>query len=346
MQTVDMAADIREKALALGYEKCGIVPVEDMAGYGEKVARRTEEYPSDRPLLDRLAGLADIGKTHPWARSVLVLVRSYGKYKVPEHLRGRIASAYLFGSLHDERSREHAASGMFGDYLAQLGIRAETDRKTGIAPMRWAAHMAGLGLIRKNNFFYTESGSWVLLEAWLIDRAMTLTEKCALKPCPESCTRCVGACPTSALVRPYSTRPTACVSFMTGFGGDKLIDNPASRAMGGWIYGCDACQSACPFNRVSGRETAEYPGLDELAGQLSITNIIDMDYDELRNVLSERFWYISDDRLWKWKVNVLNAMKNDFKDEYLPWVKKACDDPAEQVRSMAVWTLRDTVRSE
>lgn len=346
MDNTEIAQKIRTQALALGYEKCGIVPVQEMAGYADALARRMEEYPADRPFLERLAGFANIQQAIPWARSVIVLARTYGKYAIPSHLRGHIASAYLTGEIHVEGSRDNADSRAFGDCLTELGLKAVTDRKHGLTAMRWAAQKAGLGIIRKNNFFYTESGSWVLLSAWLIDRALEQKEESALKPCPDDCQRCIDSCPTSALQRPYSMRPAACVAFLTGFDGSHLPDNLASAAMGGWIYGCDACQSACPHNQVRDRETCEYPGLRELGERVSLTQIVAMDMDTIKELFADRFWYISEERLWKWKVNALNAMKNEYKEEYLPWIQKACDDPSEQVRTMAAWVLHNTMTTD
>lgn len=341
MNNKDLAEAIKNKALELGYEKCGIVSVRAMAGYADKLARRIEEYPTDKPLLNRLAAFADIQAAHPWAESVIVLARPYGKYKIPPQLKGRIAAAYLSSDSHVEHSADHADSRAFGDYLAACGLRAETDRKIGLTAMRWSAQQAGVGILRKNNFLYTESGSWVLLSVWIVDQQLEHTETPTLKPCPPTCHKCIDACPTRALQQPYSMRPTICVSFMTGLGGNNLIDHPLAPAMGKWIYGCDACQSACPFNQIAGREVEDYPGLDELAEKLSLPRLIEMDYTSLRDHLSEKFWYISEDRLWKWKVNALNAMKNSYQEAYLPAIQKARNDPAEPVRQMAEWVLRE-----
>lgn len=68
--------------------------------------------------------------------------------------------------------------------------------------------------------------------------------------------------------------------------------------------------------------------------------IVDMDTETLDELLGEKFWYISKERHWKWKVNVLNAMKNTYRDEYLPRIEKSCHDPDKQVRSTAAWVLQ------
>lgn len=332
----DLAELIKNRALGLGYDQCGIIRVGEMAGYAEKLADRMADYPEDRRFLERLSGFTDVTRDRPWARSVIILVRGYGQYKIPDKLKNLIASIYLVGQ--GPAGKDDSRS--FGDFLAGQGIRAETSDRAGLTAMRWAAFRAGLGLIRKNNFFYTaERGSWVFLTAWLIDRELELKGEPNLKACPDNCDKCLSSCPTSALRRPFSMKPTDCVSYLTGFGGDVLMDNPLGSRLNGWIYGCDACQSACPFNQIIAPATESLPGLDEFADQVSPARIIDMDYGAIEKLLSEKFWYISKDRLWKWKINALNAMKNNFDAASLPWIEKACDDSAEQVRAMAAWVL-------
>lgn len=344
MDTGDLSAAIEKKAMELGYRKCGIVAIREMGGYADKLAGRADEHPDARPLLDLLAGFADVKKERPWAESVIVLIRNFGQFRLPKHLKGHIASAYLCGKIHVENSPEYRASRAFGEYLGGLGIRAETDDKLGVTALRWAAMRAGLGIIRKNNFLYTEDGSLLLLSGWLVDRLLELKVVPKLKSCPDGCRKCLDACPTRALSAPYSMNPMACVAFKTGFGGDDLPTDPASEAMGGWIYGCDNCQLACPFNAGARNGEMEYPGLADFGGKVSLTKIIDMDYDEIHERFAEEYWYISETRLWKWKVNALNAMKNGYKDDYLPWIRKACNDPAPQVRAMAEWVFEKTAQ--
>lgn len=339
MTASELSAAIGRKALELGYNRCGIIRIQDMKGYAEKLAKRSEEYPGARPLLDQLAGFADAKMMRPWAESIVVLAKSFGHYAIPEHLRGQIASAYLCNWPDAEGTVDYRNKQAFGDYLKALGIRAETDTKAGLTAARFAAMQAGIGTIRKNNFLYTEDGSFVYLTGWLIDTPLEHKENTRLKPCPEGCRKCIDACPAKAMKGPYSMHPFMCISFKTGLGGDDLTTDPQSASMGSWIFGCDLCQLACPFNNASRKASKECPGLADFSRKVSLTQIIDMNYDELEELFAARFWYISKERLWKWKVNVLNAMKNQYKSEFLPWILKARNDSAEQVRNMAKWVL-------
>ena len=115
----------------------------------------------------------------------------------------------------------------------------------------------------------------------------------------------------------------------------NLVRNPEADKFKGWVYGCDDCQKVCPFNDGRFVEKEEFPGVDEIAEHLSLEKIIDMDEEFYQNVVQPKFWYLEPDMMWVWKVNALNAMKNDYKDSYLPLIKKCLDDPNERVREMA-----------
>ena len=205
---------------------------------------------------------------------------------------------------------------------------------------------AGIGIIRRNNFFYTERGSWNHLEAFLIGEPLEYIETCAVRPCPDGCSLCVKACPTGALCAPYTMNPAACVSALTTWSGWDLTTEPLRAKMGRWAYGCDVCQDVCPFNRGAWSGGEEFPGLSELAKYLPLTEIVEADYDTLKNIVQPAFWYIPADKVWRYKTNALNVMLNDYSPEYLPAIKKACSDEAEPVRKMAAWVLTELKKRE
>lgn len=334
-----LATQIKNAALNLGYEKCGIIPIRAMAGYQDKLDERIACFPESRPQLKNFYRFACPEDTYPWAKSIVVCARYYGKYHIPEHLAGLIGKYYLVDSRIDSHAGEHQDSLRFEAYMQELGLRTETERKFGVTALRWAAAQAGLGLIRKNNFFYTESGSWVHLEAWLIDKELEAVEATTLKACAANCSQCIKACPTASLAQPYAMNFTNCVSCLTTFTGRDLPNEKFQEEMGGWVYGCDACQDVCPMNKQKWQAAESFPALSELGGQISLAKILTMDYEFLEQTMQAKFFYIPRQDVWKWKANAINAMVNAYKEQYREYIYEACHDRHEKVREMAQWAV-------
>jgi len=338
-----LAAEIKSAALALGYDKCGLIKIAEVADYTARLEQRSADFPADRPFLEHFKSLGRPEEKFPWAKSILVTVWDLGVYKVPEHLLGHIGKYFTVDGRRDPQAPVHQASLELGEFMAVRGLRAETERDYGYIALRLAAERAGLGRIRRNNFFYTEKGSCVWIEAWLIDRELELKGSAQLKACPDKCDKCLRACPTGSLCGPFKMSPTNCAAFraFNPAGGDWSRD-PLGPKMDGWLLGCDACQDACPFNAQAWRPEKDFPGLEELSERISLAKLVEADYDFLRQVLSPKFWYIDPDQVWRWKANALNAMVNDYRPEYERSINKARDDEDERVRALAVWAAERT----
>ncbi len=334
-----LVSQIKSTALNMGYEKCGIIKISDMSGYKERLNEGIKRIPELKTYYEGLYRFVDLQDRYPWAKSIVICVRQYGKYYMPEHLEGLIGKYYLFDSRRDEHSKEHQDSLKFEAAMQELGLKTETERKFGITALRWAALKAGLGLVRRNNFFYTESGSWMHLEAWLIHKELESVEIPTLKDCPENCNLCVKACPTSSLSQPYTMNRSSCVSCLTTFEGRDLPHEKFNAQMGNWIYGCDACQDICPMNKHRWNASEEFPALDELSQHISLEKILEMDYTFLEQVMQPKFWYIKKEDVWKWKVNAINAMVNNYKEQYKQSFYDVCNDTNPKVREMAEWAI-------
>jgi epoxyqueuosine reductase len=338
-----LAKSIQSQALDLGYEACGLIPIDALADYGAELGARLCRIPNDdrreldQQMFERMSRFGQLKQDYPWAQSVFVAARSVGKYRIPQNTLGRVSRGFCVDSRLDTRSYEHQVSLAMEARLTSLGLKAVTERKYGLVPLRWAAKKAGLGVGRRNNFFYLASGSYARLEAWLLDKPLELIGRSSLKPCPQDCQLCQKACPTKALAEPYLTRPGSCLTFINAAVPVNWIEHPFSQAAGDWIYGCDACQDACPYNRGQWKEEAEFPGLEELSPLLDLTTIVGLDYAVISQKLGPKFWYITPDRDWQWKVNALNAMKNHWLPEYRFFTRAALKDPRPPVRAMAAW---------
>lgn len=326
---------IQQKAYDLGYFKCGIIPIEKLDGYEERLHERMEKEPSSAHFYSNLLFLAKVSERFPWAKAVVIAVSFYGKYKIPANVKGRIAKSYLFDLRTDSGSEEYQRSIAMEQYLADLGLETVSNHNFGDIPLRWTAMKAGLGIIRKNNFFYTEAGSYVQLEAWLIDQELKLIETNSLTPCPEGCRKCIDACPSHSLTSPYTMNPINCISLLTTLNLRDLSRDRIRDTLGNWIYGCDACQDACPMNKGKFDEKLDFPGVEELSDHLSPEKIMEMDEEYYKQKVQPKFFYLSPEELWKWKINALCNMRNNYQDSYKPYILSACEAENEKIRELA-----------
>jgi epoxyqueuosine reductase len=112
------------------------------------------------------------------------------------------------------------------------------------------AKKAGLGWIGKNaNLITREQGSFFFIADLIIDLVIEadgpITDFCG------TCTRCIDACPTDAIVQPYVVDGSKCISYLTIELKDELLPKEFAGKMDNWMFGCDICQDVCPWNRFS-----------------------------------------------------------------------------------------------
>jgi len=339
MDPENLAGKIRNKALELGFVSCGIIKIDAVEDYADRLKERINLFPESKPIIENLFRFAHPQKTYDWAKSIIVCAYRYGKYKVPEGMDGLIGKYYLYEYKSWKYSKEFANITLFESYLKELGLKTARDAR-GITAARWAALKAGLGVIRKNNFFYTRHGSWIALETWVTDREMECHETETLPPCPKNCTKCVDACPTGALAQPYGMNAVNCITFLT-WGVKDLAPEHLRNKMGKWLYGCDQCQDACPMNKNKWKEEEEYPNLHELTNYIDIEKIFEMDERTFLNHIQPRFPLINQERAWLWKCNAINAMANSYNAKYSKYIKKACHDENENIREIAAWVCKN-----
>lgn len=275
---------IYEKALFYGYDNCGIIPIGELAGYNARLDERLAKFPHSAAVYQFADAFKNIRDIYPWAKSVVVCTEWYGKYRFPKSLRGKYAKAFLLSPSTVPDSEEHSKKFQFEEWMKEEGIRfvgGETGVPARIMPLRHAAEAAGLGIIRRNNFLYTDKGSWVALEGYLIDKDCEYRHECKLRPCSDKCGLCQRACKTRALADAYTMDPLSCVSFWTTFGQGNVPPHLSAEMYGAWLLGCDACQDACPHNRHNWDDGADFLGLDSLEELLNPLNILNASDAEL-----------------------------------------------------------------
>jgi len=335
----NLAVRIRNKGLKLGFDSCGIIKLDAIHDYADRLEERLKLFPESGPFYKNFFRYACPQETYDWARSIIVCAFRYGKYRIPEGMGGLISKFYLYDYHLQKYSKDFAAAALFESYLKESGIKTVRNEYGGITAARWAAFKAGLGMIRKNNFFYTRHGSWVMFETWLTDQEMEYHETEVLPPCPDNCTKCIDACPTGALAIPYGTNAAACITYLTCWVKDAAPEHLRDK-MGTWLYGCDVCQDVCPMNKGKWDEEEDYPHLDELVNYIGIEKLFEMDEEAFLKYIQPKFWYINQDRVWLWKCNAIRAMANSYEARYGDYIEKACHDNNKNVREMAVWARK------
>ena len=334
----NLAVQIKEKALSLGYTNCGIISVDDVVEYSAKLKERMSSVRWGWLQFRQFQKFSHPQKANGWAKSIVITLNDNTVYNIPDGLRGLYAKDFLVDSRLNKQSDGWARRSAFGHYLSDLNIQNLNEPKFGVTALRWAASKAGLGIIRSNNFLYTENGSAITIDAWLIDKELELIDSIKLKKCPDHCGKCIAACPTKALSSPFTTSLFNCVSFINTMSVEKGMGLPSAKQqkeMGCRIYGCDACQDACPYNKDRWSGGRDFPGLTELAEKLLPENIMAMNYSEMASILAPKFWYIGVRNLWKWKINALIAMSNGYSGVYEKPIKLGLDDTDKRVRRFA-----------
>jgi epoxyqueuosine reductase len=113
----------------------------------------------------------------------------------------------------------------------------------------WAKR-SGLGWVGKNtNLIHPKRGSFFFIAELILD--LELEPDNALKDFCGTCTRCIDACPTDALIQPYQIDARKCISYLTIELKDEILPSEFNGKMENWAFGCDICQDVCPWNRFS-----------------------------------------------------------------------------------------------
>ena len=249
---------IAERARALGFDLCGVAPVDPESL--PELARLPEWL--DRGYAGEMEYLRDARRADPrqileGARNMIVVALSYNTpHKPPDDAgaapRGWI-SRYAWGDDYHDVLREKL-NALVAEMRIQIAepfdARAYVD--TGPVIERVAAKHAGLGWLAKNTFLiHPKLGSWLFLGVILttLDLDPTLANG---EPPPAdlcgTCTRCLDACPTQAFPQPYVLDARRCISYLTIELRGEIPEEFRPR-MGNAVIGCDICQDVCPWNR-------------------------------------------------------------------------------------------------
>ncbi len=241
---------IKEEAKRLGFLSCGI----SKAGFLEEEAPRLESW-----LNKNRHGQMSYMENHfdkrlnptllvDDAKSVVSLLLNYYPSEIQNKNSYKI-SKYAYGQDYHYVIKEKLKELLhfIQTEIGEVSGRAFVDSAP-VLDKAWAAK-SGLGWIGKNSNLITQKiGSFYFIAELIIDLDLeydtTTTDHCG------TCTACLDACPTEAIVAPYVVDGSKCISYFT----IELKDNLPNEMKGkfdDWAFGCDVCQDVCPWNRFS-----------------------------------------------------------------------------------------------
>ena len=241
---------IKAEAQRLGFLSCGI----SKAGFLEQEASRLENW-----LNDQMNGQMIYMENHfdkrlnptllvDGAKSVISLLLNYYPSELQNENSYKI-SKYAYGQDYHHVIKEKLKEllHLIQSEIGEVSGRAFVDSAP-VLDKAWAAK-SGLGWVGKNSNLITQKvGSFYFIAELIVDLELEYdtptTDHCG------SCTACIDACPTEAIVAPYVVDGSKCISYFT----IELKENLPQEMKGkfdDWMFGCDVCQDVCPWNRFS-----------------------------------------------------------------------------------------------
>lgn len=264
MDAAALTAALKEESFRLGFDLAGATPAVTPPGI-----ERLRQWLADgfagqmRYLADRLDAYHHPGRVLEGAKSVLMLAVNYRTVDPAPTGPGQArVSRYAWGGDYHEvlRGRLHELADLHRRLVPGAGVRGVVDT----APLleREFGRLAGLGWVGKNTLLiHPRLGSWFFLAALLSTEELVYDEPSSAGRCG-SCRACLDACPTGALVEPYRLDARKCISYLT-IELRGAVPAELQAACQGRLFGCDACQEACPWNRQApaSAEPAFQPGV-------------------------------------------------------------------------------------
>jgi len=343
---------VKQAAREAGFELAGIAPVREFSElqrFSEWIAAGRAGEMKYMEARDETGSLkrASLQSVAPWARSVIVCAINYNtaqpySTQTQDPDRGWISRyAWSQEDYHEavmrrlrliESELKQSASRQ-GDCPDNIQTRCYVD--TGPLVERVYAKHAGVGWIGKNTCILNQKmGSWlflgVILTSLELEPDLPAPDRCG------TCTRCIDACPTDALVAPYQLDSNRCISYLT-IEKRGVIPQEMREGMGRHVFGCDICQDVCPWNRK-----APATGAGEFQPREGLVNpalewLAEMSPEEFR----EKFHRSPIRRAKRngLRRNAVIAMGNSGDRRLVPVLEKLADDEDELVAEHARWAL-------
>jgi epoxyqueuosine reductase len=350
--TATISALVKKAALDAGFDLAGIAPVcgfvelnrfQEWIAAGRAGEMKYLESRNDSGELRR----SSLTSSFPWARSVVVCAVNYNTvhpYSIQVNNPGHgWISRYAWSreDYHESvlrRIREVEAKlkqAISGD--TPVETRSYVD--TGPIVERVYAKYAGVGWLGKNTCIINQQiGSWLFLG--VIVTSLELTPD---SPAPDrcgTCTRCIDACPTQALIAPHELDSNKCISYLT-IEKRGAIPEDMREGMGRQIFGCDICQDVCPWNRkapTSGKP--EFQARERLVNP-ALAWLAEISEEDFREKF--RGSPIKRAKRSGLRRNALIAIGNSADTSLIPVAERASCDPDPVIAEAASWAKQQLV---
>lgn len=247
----EYSALIKREAKRLGFLSCGIAK----AGFLEEEAPKLEKWLKEgrhgkmHYMENYFDKRLDPTLLVPGAKSVVSLLLNYHSEEKQQDPAAPKISSYAYGEDYHLVIKEKLKEllQLLNDKIGEIDGRVFVDSAP-VMDKAWAAR-AGLGWVGKNtNLISKQVGSFFFIAELIIDIELAydlpVADHCG------SCTACIDACPTEALIAPYQIDGSKCISYAT-IELKESIPSQFKNKMDGWAFGCDICQTVCPWNRFA-----------------------------------------------------------------------------------------------
>lgn len=252
MNLARYTALVKQTSRQLGFDYCGIAKAQPLDDDARKLeAWLNKGMHGQMKYMENYFDLRiDPTKLVPGAKSVITLLLNYYPQQQQNSDAPKIAK-YAYGQDYHEVIREKLNQFLFllRNEIGAIQGRGFVDSAP-VLERSWATK-SGLGWIGKNgNLLNKQSGSFFFIATLITDVELQYDEPYATDFCG-TCTRCIDACPTQAILPGKVVDGSQCISYFTIELKDMLLPQEMHGRFDNWMFGCDTCQDVCPWNRFS-----------------------------------------------------------------------------------------------
>ena len=249
---MNLSSQIKKKAFEIGFSKIGIAK----AQFHQQDKKNLDAWLSKgfhgnmHWIEKRREERENIHKYYPNAKSVVSLAINYFTGYANDYFSNHKISNYAWGDDYHNIIKSKLYELLDHIKQTESSINGICCVDTSPISEKVWAQRAGLGWIGKHTSLITkEFGTWIFLGEIILDAELEYDKSFNLDLCG-TCTACIEACPTDALINEYQINSNKCISYQTIENRDQ-IPLEFSGKMDDWIYGCDICQEVCPWNQKS-----------------------------------------------------------------------------------------------